>query len=365
MESRSGSHVCVLGDRGVSETDAVVLSMTPTDSELASSSVADALQRMGILAAGQDATMQRLTGGVSSDIWRVDLPGGSVCVKRALAQLRVAATWLAPIERSRHEWNWYRTVDERLPGLCPRPLARDPQTDTFAMEFLSPERYRLWKSELLAGRIDPAMGHAAGSTIGRIHAATADDTRLAAEFATDDCFYSIRLEPYLEATARAQPDVAVELMQLLRVTADTKLVLVHGDASPKNIMVGPQGPVILDAECAWYGDPAFDVAFCLNHLLLKCLLRSEDAALLADTYVRFVDAYRPLVTWEDADAVEARASRLIAGLLLARVDGKSPVEYITRDEQRAHVRRAAKGLLRQPETCLRGVLTRWREEIAS
>jgi hypothetical protein len=320
---------------------------------------------MGLLGAGEDALLQRLTGGVSSDIWRADLAGGAVCVKRALAQLRVAAPWFAPVERSRHEWNWYRTVDERLPGLCPRPLARDAQTETFAMAFLPPDRYRLWKGELLAGRVDPGFSAAVGWAIGRIHAATADDARLAAEFATDDCFYSIRLEPYLEATARAQPDVGHELMELLRVTARTRRVLVHGDASPKNILAGPQGPVILDAECAWYGDPAFDVAFCLNHLLLKCLVRCGEVPLLAASYLRFVDAYRATVTWEEPDVVEARAARLLAGLLLARVDGKSPVEYLVGDDQRMHVRRAAKRMLRAPEQRLSGVLARWQQELAS
>jgi Ser/Thr protein kinase RdoA (MazF antagonist) len=91
------------------------------------------------------------------------------------------------------------------------------------------------------------------------------------EFATDAIFHAIRLEPYLLATARAHPDRAAALEKLAKTTARTKLTLVHGDVSPKNILIGPQGPVFIDAECAWFGDPAFDLAFCLNHLLLKCL----------------------------------------------------------------------------------------------
>src|SRR3546814_8703169 len=88
---------------------------------------------------------------------------------------------------------------------------------------------------------------------------------------TDSIFHAIRLEPYLLATARAHPDRAAALESVAAETAATKRALVHGDVSPKNILVGPAGPVLLDAECAWYGDPAFDLAFCLNHLLLKCL----------------------------------------------------------------------------------------------
>ena len=71
---------------------------------------------------------------------------------------------------------------------------------------------------------------------------------------------------------RAHPDLAAAARPAgARPPPRTKRALVHGDVSPKNILVGPRGPVFLDAECAWYGDPAFDLAFCLNHLLLKCL----------------------------------------------------------------------------------------------
>ena len=104
-----------------------------------------------------------------------------------------------------------------------------------------------------------------------IHAKTAADPAVAAEFPTDAIFYDIRLEPYLVATARAHPDLAERLLALVAATQANKKALVHGDVSPKNILCGPHGPVFLDAECAWWGDPAFDLAFCLNHLLLKCL----------------------------------------------------------------------------------------------
>ena len=44
-----------------------------------------------------------LDGGISSDIWRIDLPTGPICIKRALSTLRVTADWHAPIERNRYE----------------------------------------------------------------------------------------------------------------------------------------------------------------------------------------------------------------------------------------------------------------------
>jgi len=161
------------------------------------------------------------------------------------------------------------------------------------------------------------------------------------------------------ATARAHPDLAARLQRLIDVTGTTKLALVHGDVSPKNILVGPSGPVLLDAECAWYGDPAFDLAFCVNHLLLKSLvvpgcrgelLRSAHA--LAEQYVRQVD-------WEPRSALETRTASLLPALLLARVDGKSPVEYLTDDRHRLFVRTLASALLRAPAATVVGVLDAW------
>ncbi len=110
-----------------------------------------------------------------------------------------------------------------------------------------------------------------GRTVARIHAYSAARPELAAQFDTDAIFFEIRLEPYLLATARRHPDLAPVLQRLVAQTQAHAVALVHGDVSPKNILVGPRGPVLLDAECAWWGDPAFDIAFCLNHLLLKCL----------------------------------------------------------------------------------------------
>jgi Ser/Thr protein kinase RdoA (MazF antagonist) len=119
---------------------------------------------------------------------------------------------------------------------------------------------------------------------------------------------------------------------------------VHGDISPKNVLVGTNGPVFLDAETAWYGDPAFDLAFCLNHLLLKCLARPNFSAAYLDCFAKFHSAYLSSVEWEPAPDLEQRAARLLPALLLARVDGKSPVEYLT-ERDRGFARAAACALI--------------------
>jgi aminoglycoside phosphotransferase (APT) family kinase protein len=322
--------------------------------------LAAALDRLGLVAAGERPRFTPLPGGVSSDIWRVDLATGPICIKRALPKLKVAADWRAPVERNAYEVAWMEIAGRLVPGSAPRILGHDPGAGLFAMEFLDPDRYRLWKAELKEGRADSAFAAAVGHSLAAIHAGTAGNQTVAARFATDAIFRAIRLEPYLEATARAHPDLASVLNQLVATTAATRRALVHGDVSPKNILVGPSGPIFLDAECAWYGDPAFDLAFCLNHLLLKCLWNRAAAPGFLRCFAGLVDAYRAGAVWEAPAAVEARAARLLPGLLLARIDGKSPVEYITEVGDKNMVRRVARSLLQAPPDRLEEILQVWR-----
>jgi len=322
-----------------------------------------ALGRLGLLGAGEQPRFTPLPGGVSSDIWRVDLAAGPICIKRALPKLKVTADWRAPVERNAYEVAWMETAGRLVPGSAPRILGHDPDAGLFAMEFLDPAQHRLWKTELKEGWSDPAFAAAVGRSLAAIHAGTADDAAVAARFATDAIFHAIRLEPYLEATARAHPDLAPALLPLVKTTAATKRTLVHGDVSPKNILVGPNGPVFLDAECAWYGDPAFDLAFCLNHLLLKCLWNRAAARGFLQCFAALAEAYAPGVTWEPWPAVEGRTARLLPGLLLARIDGKSPVEYITEVGDKNRVRRVARQLLQAPTDRLDAILQVWRRAL--
>jgi aminoglycoside phosphotransferase (APT) family kinase protein len=323
------------------------------------------LHRIGLLAPTEGARGERLTGGVSSDIWRVDLAGGPVCVKRALANLRVAADWQAPVERNRYEARWMQRANATSPGAAPRLLGLDEAAGALAMQFLPPDRYALWKTQLRDGDADPVFAAQVADTLVCIHASTAVDPATAADFPTDRIFYDIRLEPYLVATGRAHPDLAPAFNALVATTQANKHALVHGDVSPKNILRGPAGPVFLDAECAWWGDPAFDLAFCLNHLLLKCLWTPCAAAGFLACFDALAAAYLAGVAWEAPHALEARAARLLPGLFLARVDGKSPVEYITAEHDRNRVRRTARALLAHPVETLGDVRLSWTKELSA
>lgn len=314
------------------------------------------LRAQGLAAADEVPQAEALTGGVSSDIWRVDLRSGTICVKQALARLRVAQVWEAPVERNRYEWRWMEAAAAAVPGAAPKVLAHD-DAGVFAMEYLG--GLPLWKAELRDGRVDPDFARQVGIRLAAIHAATAGKESVARAFATDANFHAIRLEPYLLATARAHPRHASVLSGLAERTAATRLALVHGDVSPKNILAGHGGPVFLDAECAWYGDPAFDLAFCLNHLLLKCLWKPAHTAAYLESFDAMREGYLRGVDWEPATVLEARAASLLPGLLLARVDGKSPVEYFDRVQQKARVREVAGALLETLPSFLIQVRQSW------
>lgn len=323
--------------------------------------VLDWLTEAGLAPPGVRPAVVPLAGGVSSDVFRVDLPDGPICVKQALAQLKVAADWRAPVERSSYEAAWLRAVADLGGPIVPKVLAEDTGRHLFAMTFFEAATHPVWKAELAAGRVDPAFAGSVGRALTRVHAGTAGRPDLAAAFPTDDLFRELRLDPYLLETARAHPDLAERLTALAARTQAQKIALVHGDVSPKNILAGPDGPVFLDAECAWYGDPAFDLAFCANHLLLKSVWKPAHAAAYLASYAALTDAYLAGCDWEDPRGLDRRAASLLAGLLLARIDGKSPVEYLTEADDKAFVRETARELLRADALDLAGVASFWEQ----
>jgi aminoglycoside phosphotransferase (APT) family kinase protein len=306
-----------------------------------------------------DIPSRPLTGGVSSDIWLVELPGGPVCIKRALTALKVSAEWLVPVERSRYEYAWLQTVSSILPDAVPPLLGQSDDASMFVTGYLAPDEAPLWKGRLMRGDVDERFAEAVGHALGRIHAATAGDEAVARRFRSDALFHALRIDPYLLATAKKYPDLAPTLRALAETTASHKRALVHGDVSPKNILMGRRGPVFLDAECAWYGDPAFDLAFCLNHLLLKCIAIPDAIARLRHAFDALTTAYLALVDWEPRADLERRCAALLPGLFLARIDGKSPVEYITEETDRDVVRRFARPLLTQPVARLAPIAEGW------
>jgi len=322
----------------------------------AGAAIIDDLRGAGLTVA-DGAVPEPLTGGVSCDVWKVETADGPVVVKRPLEQLRVAAEWHAPVERGASEVRWLRrarAVDARM---VPEVLAELPGYG-FAMRFLPGAP--VWKDELVAGHVDTAFAAAVGARIAAVHAATAGDAAERDAFPTDAMFRALRVDPFLLYVADHDAELAPALRALAADLSDRKMALVHGDVSPKNILAAADGPVFLDAECAVYGDPAFDLAFCTTHLLLKTVWLGD--ARLREAAAAMVAAYRTRIDWEDPAELLVRAGRLTAALLLARVEGKSPAPYLTDPEHRCVVREQARALLLAPVS-LDQLVVQWKRTL--
>ena len=304
-----------------------------------------------------------LTGGVASDIARIDLNGRTYVVKFALPKLKVAADWHAPVHRNAAEFAWLQVAARVAPEGAVKLFGRSDAQHGFAMEFLDGDGVYLWKTAMLSQDQDRGEAAAVGALLGRIHAASTQPDFNRGPFQNRDDFRALRIEPYLTHTAGAHPDLAPALNDLAEMLYNAETVLVHGDVSPKNILFRDTGPVILDAECATMGDASFDPSFCLNHLVLKAIHLPETRGRLLAATGAFWAAYAAHVTWETPAALEARICRLLPALMLARVDGKSPVEYLDETEQNL-VRALALSLIRTPRNTLAQLIATLEERLA-
>ena len=297
------------------------------------------------------SSVEPLAGGVASDIAAVDFDGRKVCIKFALSKLRVADEWHASVDRNSAEYAWLDFAGRVVPGSAPALFGRDASLNGFAMEFVKGKDIYNWKTELMQRRPRPEEATKVGQVLCKIHAASTASGFDEEKFQNQDSFYELRLEPYFGFAARKHPQLQSELQRLITGLQEVSTVLIHGDVSPKNILFRDSQPVFLDAECATMGDPAFDVAFCMNHLMLNWFHFRDTTNNLLLGVTELWEAYRPHICWEDASAVEKRVCELLPALLLARVDGKSPVEYLD-DENQNRVRRFAIAVLTDPPASL-------------
>lgn len=319
--------------------------------------VADFASRIG-LGRAADMRLSRLSGGVSSDVWKVEGTKGTVCVKRALPTLRVATRWEVPVERGQFEARWLKTASGIVPHSVPQIVDYEPHSFLLAMQFFPPEKFPNWRAELLEGRVNPRIAGLLGEMIGKIHSSTADKPEIAKSFQSDALFDALRLDPYFRSLRDTHHDLADRLDKIVERTATCRRVLVHGDVSPKNVLVGIDGPILLDAECAWFGDPAFDVAFLCTHLLLKLSVVPGKALLLRQAYAEYLAGYDSYIAWEPRNDLHARAGDLLAAMLLARTDGKSPVDYLP-PATRSMARRFAVNMLTDSSNSPNSILDAW------
>ena len=287
----------------------------------------DVLRRNGHVV-DPEARLTPFSGGVSSEIYLVEDGPKRFVVKRALPKLKVKDDWFADVSRNASEWDYLECVNRMIPGAVPQLYFSCPGEGYFGMEYLG-AGFSNWKDLLLAGEFNTRHAELAAKILGEIHERTAANGAFLKQFDTTANFHQLRVEPYLLTTGARNPALRTIFESEARRIESTREALVHGDFSPKNILIHGDRMVLLDCEVAWYGDPAFDVAFLLNHLLLKSLHHAPMGTELDGMVHAFWRTYVVKRSTADTAAIERRLVPLLLMLLLARVDGKSPVEYLT------------------------------------
>ena len=297
------------------------------------------------------ATVEQLAGGVSNIVLRVDTCERSFVIKQSRKQLRTPIAWFSQLDRIWREVDTLHALAELLPAhVVPRVLFEDRENYLFAMEAVAAD-HRVWKAELLAGQIDTDIAIRLGQLLSLVHGRTAYGKGLPAGLDDRTVFDELRLDPFYRyvATTTSSRALAASLQQLIADTLERRDCLVLGDFSPKNILLTSSGPVMVDFETAHLGDPAFDIGFFLSHLVLKAFYHgaaSADVLTLAQT---FWEAYRTNghSSFESTTEreFEGRCLRHLAACLLARVDGKSRVDYLQEPWQTDGVRSVCRILL--------------------
>jgi aminoglycoside phosphotransferase (APT) family kinase protein len=297
----------------------------------------------------QMASVETVEGGVSSDVFFVESPGGSWVVKQALTRLKVAQEWDASPARIITEAAALRLAGRLMPGGVP-PVALVDADRFVLVEERAPRRFGDWRTELLGGGTQHSVLTAArlGEVLATLHSLTFGDATLHRDFGDIESFIALRIDPFHKTVAARLPDLAERLMELADQLIDCRICLVHGDFSPKNVLADGGSLWVIDWEVAHVGNPVFDVAFLLAHLVCKTAHAPQSAQLYRDCAQRFLTSYHNHIRGE----LRPDPSGLIqhtAAVVLARTDGKSPAAYLT-SAQRDTARRAAIGWLTETPT---------------
>jgi 5-methylthioribose kinase len=323
------------------------------------------LREIGRVAAGERLIVRELTGGVSNMVLlveRPDRPGEEFVLKQARGQLRTSQPWFSSVERI------WREAD--VLAICARLVARDraqPSADSAALEARTPrilfedrENYLfaisaaprpnvVWKAELLAGRTDPRIAAACGTLLGTLHAGSWLDEEIQRQIGDRTLFDELRVDPYYRTLAAARPETREAVARVIADLETHPRSLVHADFSPKNLLVHEGGLLMVDFETGHFGDPAFDLGFFLTHLVLKACLKMPEHAAYLELAREFCRAYEKVmsdrVAAAERAALWARGVRNFALCAWARLDGKSPVEYLSEERRRQIVRGLCRDVL--------------------
>lgn len=332
--------------------------------ELTVDNAANYLRQRGWIGEGP-ATIELLGGGVSNAVLRIETADRLFALKQSRPQLRTRDAWFSDLERVYREQEVMQALGPLLPPYTvPEIFFIDRANYVFVMTH-APRGAKVWKQQLLAGDIDFTIGEHAGRILGRIHESTARNPQLVEPFADRNVFVQLRVDPYYRRIQERRPEVADVVEPLIDRLMTARDALCHGDYSPKNILTHEHGFTLVDYETAHLGDPTMDLGFCLSHLMLKAIKRSHDRERHFELTRRFWQGYLAETTFLPHLELQRRGTEHCGVCLLARIDGTSPVEYLTEEDKRESVRRLGRRLLWERPQQWKQVLTMAAEELRS
>lgn len=312
--------------------------------ELTGDNVLDYLRSTGRLPAGP-ANAVALGWGVSNAVLRIETANDRFILKQSRPQLRTRDLWLSDIERVYREQEVMEVLRPLLPeGVVPRVLFADRPNYVFAMTH-APLEARVWKEMLLSGEVDLALGELTGTVLGRMHQATSEQLQLIEPFADRNVFVQLRVDPFYRRIQERCPDVADAVAPLIEELLTRREALCHGDYSPKNILAHAGGFTLVDYETAHLGDPTMDLGFFLSHLMLKAIKRGTDRGQFFELTRAFWRGYQREVKYRPFAELQSRGIGHFGLCVLARVDGTSPVDYLTDEAGREAARRLGRRVL--------------------
>jgi 5-methylthioribose kinase len=280
-------------------------------------------------------------------------------IKQARPKLQTARPWYANVERAWREAAvlgiCYELIEQaKAKGLAlrastPRVLFEDRERYLFAIT-AAPCPHVTWKTQLLAGQTDLRIAGECGRLLGALHAESWLDERIRAEIGDCTLFEQLRVDPYYRALAEI-PDARRAMESLIKSLQAHPRSLVHADFSPKNLLVFEGGLMLVDFETGHYGDPAFDLGFFLSHVVLKAFhLAPQHAPILAlasEFRIVYDQVMAARVPRDERMALWSRGMENLVACTWARVDGKSPVEYLS-EAVRERVRSFCRSIIDSP-----------------
>ena len=324
--------------------------------ELTAETAVDYLRETGRLPANVPAKAQLLAWGVSNVVFRITPETGTeFVVKQSRKQLRTKAEWFSRLERIHTEMDLMRVLADKVPaGSIPKVLFEDRPNYLFGMEAVAAD-HRVWKADLLAGVVDETIADQAGELLAAIHRETANQSELQAQFGDRTVFDELRIDPFYRHVLPKHPQIAPALERVMAEAMSLSVSIVHADFSPKNLLLSEGKLTLVDFETGHYGDPAFDLGFFLSHLLLKTIKHAGNRTAFLSLIQRFCDSYWKHLGQQnsrgfDRRDLERRTLGNLGGCLLARIEGKSTIDYFDQLWQSETARQLAFTFLMRPVT---------------